>query len=281
MASVWMDFLQQTAETEAERQVVSEVMKIKAVLQHKRHDESESEVCELLLSKLQRMKITVKVLQKTGIGKTVSSFQRHMSEEIRVIATSVVTAWKVLVDEYEDKIYKEEDDDLELQKNKENQSILANKPKRPIIRIKFKKVDIASERENCVDGPVTPIQQLWSKKESDWADEQVKRTNSSNETRSFKADSGKQKSGKCIVEKSIAKELGSASKPTVRQTGLNTEKERNGKVGSDIERKIEATKRKLRENYMEVERMKKKRSVQVIELHQGLNLPQTRHILRY
>ncbi|KAI3709002.1 hypothetical protein L2E82_38678 [Cichorium intybus] len=81
-------------------QGVAEVMRMKKILD-KSGDESESEsvLCDLL-TKLESMGLSVKTLEATGIGKTVSALKKHASENVRRISVTLVKGWKGTVNEW-------------------------------------------------------------------------------------------------------------------------------------------------------------------------------------
>ncbi|KVI01472.1 Transcription elongation factor, TFIIS/CRSP70, N-terminal, sub-type [Cynara cardunculus var. scolymus] len=76
-----------------------EVLKIKKVLDNSYGDESELVVYELL-SKLQHMGLSFKTLEATGIGRSVSAFQKHGSRDVRQNARRLIKMWRGVADEW-------------------------------------------------------------------------------------------------------------------------------------------------------------------------------------
>ncbi|CAH1433417.1 unnamed protein product [Lactuca virosa] len=89
---------------------VAEVLKMKKILD-KSGDESQSElvVCELL-KMLQSMELSMKTLEATMIGRTVSALKKHSSEKVCRIAVTLMKSWKRKVDEW----LKKESNDVKL-----------------------------------------------------------------------------------------------------------------------------------------------------------------------
>ncbi|GKB65075.1 transcription elongation factor TFIIS/CRSP70 [Tanacetum coccineum] len=82
-----------------ETKLIGEVLRIKEILEKSGHQSGcEPRMC-VSLKKLQRMVLSVKTLQETGIGKTVKALQKHVSEDVSQIARELVKKWKALVDE--------------------------------------------------------------------------------------------------------------------------------------------------------------------------------------
>ncbi|XP_050234404.1 probable mediator of RNA polymerase II transcription subunit 26b isoform X2 [Mercurialis annua] len=87
-----------TDEIEQESMVVGEVLRIKDILLNGR-DESDSVLFESL-RRLQLMALTVDTLKATEIGKAVNGLRKHGSNEIRHLTRLLIDGWKVLVDEW-------------------------------------------------------------------------------------------------------------------------------------------------------------------------------------
>lgn len=81
-------------------QGVAEVLRMKKILERS-GDESESVqvVCDLL-TKLQSMELTMKTLETTKIGRTITTLKKHASEKVRQIAVKLVKEWKRTVEEW-------------------------------------------------------------------------------------------------------------------------------------------------------------------------------------
>ncbi|PWA55057.1 methyltransferase-like protein 6 [Artemisia annua] len=83
-----------------ETKMIDEVLRIKEILEKSGHESgSEPRMC-VSLKKLQRMMLSVKTLEATGIGKTVKALQKHASKDVSQIARTLVKKWKTLVDEW-------------------------------------------------------------------------------------------------------------------------------------------------------------------------------------
>ena len=162
--------------------VIDEVLRIKGVIEKSIQDELV--LCDSLM-KLQNMEISMEILEKTGIGKTVSLLRKHLSKDVGETARKLVKAWKDMVD-----------------KSLKNESIVA----KPV-----------SERAKNEQSSVTCDQRP---KDSD-------------------------------VKTGDQKDI--------------------------IEKKLEASKRKLQRSYEEFESMKKRRKIQVLYLHE---LPPQNHPIK-
>ncbi|KAI3827700.1 hypothetical protein L1987_01783 [Smallanthus sonchifolius] len=74
-----------------------EVLRMKRILD----DESVSESVVLeSLKKLLNIRVSVKTLEATGIGRSIRVLQKHGSKDVRQIAWALVKKWKGIVDEY-------------------------------------------------------------------------------------------------------------------------------------------------------------------------------------
>lgn len=87
-----------TEEIEEESEIVGEVLRIKEVLGNHR-EESDGVLFESL-RRLQLMGLTVETLKATEIGKAVNGLRKHGSKQIRLIAKTLIDAWKHMVDEW-------------------------------------------------------------------------------------------------------------------------------------------------------------------------------------
>ncbi|KAJ8648677.1 hypothetical protein MRB53_001700 [Persea americana] len=87
-----------TEEIEEESEIVGEVLRIKEVLGNHR-EESDGVLFESL-RRLQLMGLTVETLKATEIGKAVNGLRKHGSKQIRLIAKTLIDAWKDMVDEW-------------------------------------------------------------------------------------------------------------------------------------------------------------------------------------
>lgn len=81
--------------------MIKDVLRIKGVLDEDKDGCKSEWVVSYMLLKLGEIKVTMKVLEVTGIGMRVSTiFQKHASEEIRRNAKMLVRAWQCTVDEW-------------------------------------------------------------------------------------------------------------------------------------------------------------------------------------
>lgn len=87
-----------TKEMEEEDRTLEQVHRIRGILSN-HQDQSDDALLELL-RKLQLMELTVKVLEKTKIGKAVNVLHKHNSKRIRRLSRSLIDGWKVIVDEW-------------------------------------------------------------------------------------------------------------------------------------------------------------------------------------
>ncbi|XP_047151933.1 probable mediator of RNA polymerase II transcription subunit 26b isoform X2 [Vigna umbellata] len=87
-----------TDEMDEETQYMGEVLRIKDVLLN-REEESESVLFESLRM-LQLMELTVDCLKATEIGKAVNPLRKRGSKEIRQLAKTLIDGWKQMVDEW-------------------------------------------------------------------------------------------------------------------------------------------------------------------------------------
>nr|DAD42920.1 TPA_asm: hypothetical protein HUJ06_001150 [Nelumbo nucifera] len=87
-----------TEEIEEESQIVKEVLRIKDVLANS-EEESEGVIFESL-RRLQLMALSVDTLKATEIGRAVNNVRKHGSKEIRHLARTLISGWKVMVDEW-------------------------------------------------------------------------------------------------------------------------------------------------------------------------------------
>ncbi|KAL8265098.1 hypothetical protein R6Q59_023228 [Mikania micrantha] len=90
--------LDQIRETEDETKQIAEVSWIKANLDSNGY---KSEwVLGYLLKKLKQIVVSMKVLEATMIGKSVSRLQKHTSRCIRQTARMLIRSWRSMVDEW-------------------------------------------------------------------------------------------------------------------------------------------------------------------------------------
>ncbi|CAL5193301.1 unnamed protein product [Lathyrus oleraceus] len=87
-----------TDELEAESQLLTEVLRIKEVL-NSYEDESDSVLFESL-RRLQLMHISVDLLKSTEIGKVVNPLRKYGSKDVRQLARVLIDGWKEMVDNW-------------------------------------------------------------------------------------------------------------------------------------------------------------------------------------
>ncbi|KAL4564457.1 hypothetical protein LXL04_028521 [Taraxacum kok-saghyz] len=242
-------------------QGVAEVLRMKEIL-HKSGDESQSEsvVCELLTN-LESMELTVTSLETTMIGKTVSPLKKHESEKVRQMAAALVKAWRHTVDEWIMKQSNNVEQEALMTVNMNTETKMGGSEKPPKIN----------------NGGLVESSQ------------KTEATTKSKVEENMKKLGGLEKAPKIgnggLVQKTEAtstrklqenmKELGGLEKaPKIGHGGVVD--------STKLEQGFEKAKRKLQEGYAKVENMKKKRRIQVMELHevtkQGL-LPQMRRCM--
>nr|GEY41618.1 transcription elongation factor, TFIIS/CRSP70 [Tanacetum cinerariifolium] len=239
--------------------------------------ESEEVVCDLL-NKLRDMRLSYKTLEATKIGITVNALKKHELKDVKQTAKVMIRDWKRMVDEYLDGdgkksvVVLEEEECGELNKNNvkpvngnERVVVLMSEQKtRNIVRLKLKKAQVTEKDNVQSKGPA----------EDDEGVPEVSRTTGLVNERK-REDESKSESRSVLLE--------SSRKPRElnMNTKLQTDQQRkkamnvvaatlkNQKVSSsNLDEKLEASKRKLQQSYKEEEFMKKKRRVQVLEFHE-------------
>ncbi|KAK1419917.1 hypothetical protein QVD17_29354 [Tagetes erecta] len=86
-------------EPEDETKTIAEVLRIKAILDDSGYKSEGVLLCELL-KKLKQKVVSMKVLEATMIGKSVSRFGHHASKDVRHAARTLVVSWRRIVDEW-------------------------------------------------------------------------------------------------------------------------------------------------------------------------------------
>ncbi|TYG96623.1 hypothetical protein ES288_A11G366000v1 [Gossypium darwinii] len=293
-----------TDEIEEESMIVGEVFRIKEIL-HNCQDEPDSVLLESL-RKLQLMALTVDILEATGIGKAVNRVRKHSSKQIRHLAQTLIDGWKELVDEWVsatkavagvtpesmnpsvDEVVDEEEEGL---------------PSPPLDMEALFAQPTAMELSQFFDGmdddgnpgssgdfvrnngrkPSEENRNLSKRKPQtsseanlalkDDKSQQMKRkepvTKPNNKPSSTNVGSGKPP--KHNIEPKASNESNSLQKPDKMAFPKKPLRSQQDKLKpSDeaaVQRKLEATKRKLQERYQQVENTKRKRTIQVMELH--------------
>ncbi|KAK4770844.1 hypothetical protein SAY87_031376 [Trapa incisa] len=286
-----------TDEIEEESKVFEEVMRIKEILFNS-HEEPESSLYESL-RRLQLMALTVGTLKETGIGKAVNPLRKHRSKDVSRLAQALISGWKTLVDDY----YKAtpviaapestpdsvknpstiEDEEEGLPSPPMDEAFLATQQTGQIEVFQEKFFDGMDDDGNPQTGG------LFTKNR----DNGVRRTLEKQKghlTGSYMKEDG----GLCIKKGGSIMKTGrpiKANPRPVRQADLNSEQKINKEMNLQLKKsnaapiqkrqlenqqnneaavqmKLEATKRKLQESYLQVEKAKKQRTVQVMDFHE-------------
>ncbi|KAJ9550777.1 hypothetical protein OSB04_014822 [Centaurea solstitialis] len=213
-----------------------EVLRIKHILDDAKLRESDESVVYESLSKLEEMGMCFKTLEATMIGKSVKGFQKHASMDIRQIARRLIKKWRCVADEWIDALEKASSSCV-VQQEKEEESKAAEK------QMVVKKESSGVVELRITESPIFEKAQVEEKeeekKEAKVAQKQMvmmKKESSSN-----------------VVKLRI-----------IPQEKANMEEEKS----ATIEKKLEASKRKLHERYEEVESAKRQRKIQVIQPYQ-------------
>ncbi|KAI3703927.1 hypothetical protein L1987_74126 [Smallanthus sonchifolius] len=231
--------LHQIRQTKDETKTIAEVSRIKPILDD---DKSEVGAVRALLLKLKQMAVSMKVLEVTMIGKSVSILQSHASKDIRQTARTLIRAWRLTVDEWmvvNDHSLPEEECS---ESNKINPPIEKQQGRPPLVPRKF-------NIENPKRRSTTPCASLETKKLQ-------------NPTKSI------------VLEKKLSVE----EKRSYPCASFETKRLQNPRKSIvldkklSVEEKLEASKRKLEEGYKEAHNAKRLRRTQVIEVGDVLRL---------
>ncbi|XP_012434874.1 probable mediator of RNA polymerase II transcription subunit 26b [Gossypium raimondii] len=293
-----------TDEIEEESMIVGEVFRIKEIL-HNCQDEPDSVLFESL-RKLQLMALTVDTLEATGIGKAVNRVRKHSSKQIRHLAQTLIDGWKELVDEWvsatkavagvtpesmNPSVDEEVDEEEEgLPSPPLDMDALFAQPTSMELSQFFDGMDDDGNPGSSGDfvrnngrKPSEENRNL-SKRKPQTSSEanptlkndksrQMKRqepiTKPNNKPSTTNVGSGKPP--KHNIEPKASKESNSLQKPdkmAVPKKPLRSQQDKLKPSDDDaVQEKLEATKRKLQERYQQVENAKRKRTIQVMELH--------------
>ncbi|GAV61497.1 Med26 domain-containing protein [Cephalotus follicularis] len=292
-----------TDEIEEESQIIGEVLRIKEFF-HNSQNESDSVLFDSL-RKLQLMSLTVDTLKATEIGKAVNCLRKHRSKQIRHLARTLIDGWKDLVDEWVNATKSlagaEEGTPESL-----NPYILDEEglPSPPLDEGVFFATQTMMELSQFFDGmdddgnprnsgefiknresrrkSSLDTQNIIKCKQQDPNDANVlAKDNRSHQmgkregvVKPYKPSNTDSESGrplKITAEPKVSKESKAQQKPDKVSLQKRPPSGQQDKFNcSDevaVQRKLEATKRKLQERYQQAENAKKQRTIQVMELH--------------
>jgi hypothetical protein len=261
--------LDQVQETEDETKMIAEVSRIKAILDNSGY-ESES-VLDGLLKKLKQKVVSMKVLEATMIGNSVSSLQKHVSEGIRQTARMLIRSWRCMVDEWmiaNDNTQEEECGGSHKNPPTEVPTMKHQRP--PVVPATKANKNAETPRNRKGNGQ--------SKETVTKHDVMTKR-----KLIEPKLQHKKPLTMVVLEKECFPREVKKLQNPTklimerghMPSASVETKKLQNPAKLIDkksVGEKLEATKRKLREGYMEAENTKRARRTQVIEVHDVLRL---------
>ncbi|MFS8001422.1 putative transcription regulator IWS1 family [Helianthus anomalus] len=219
-------------ETEEETRMIGEVSRIKTILNDSGY-KSERVLCDLL-SKLKHMVVSMKVLEVSMIGVSVTSLMNHASKDVRRTARMLVRSWRRMVGEWvvsNDNMPAVQDEECG-ESNKKYPPI-----ETPAGPIGFKVTNKQPKEPKLQHKK--PLTMVFLEKQSTTVDHQ---------------------------KPFAAVETMKLHKPTKSVGSLMSFDKKS------IEEKVEATKRKMQERYKEAEKTKRQRRIQVIEVHDVLRL---------
>ncbi|KAG4123357.1 hypothetical protein ERO13_D11G321900v2 [Gossypium hirsutum] len=292
-----------TDEIEEESMIVGEVFRIKEIL-HNCQDEPDSVLFESL-RKLQLMDLTVDILEATGIGKAVNRVRKHSSKQIRHLAQTLIDVWKALVDEWvsatkavagvtpesmNPSVDEEVDEEEGLPSPPLDMDALFAQPTAMELSQFFDGMDDDGNPGSSGDfvrnngrKPSEENRNLSKRKPQTSSEanpalkndksQQMKRqepvTKPNNKPSTTNVGSGKPP--KHNIEPKASNESNSLRKPdkmAVPKKPLRSQQDKLKPSDEDaVQQKLEATKRKLQERYQQVENAKRRRTIQVMELH--------------
>ncbi|XP_038684128.1 probable mediator of RNA polymerase II transcription subunit 26b isoform X2 [Tripterygium wilfordii] len=291
-----------TDEIEEAHQTVEELLRIKDIL-HNSEDESDTVLSDSL-RRLQLMALSVDMLKATEIGKTVNGLRKHGSSQIRHLARTLIEVWKELVDEWVNGT-KAVAGGEEGTPDSMNPSVLDEEeglPSPPLDEgVFFATQPTSMELSQFFDGmdddgnprnngefikhhengrrPSPKNQNIIKRKQKNPNEGNgfmkenkshlIKRQEAVVKTsKPSNLASGPGRPQKVSTEQKVVSEsklLRRSDKATVQKKPLNAQQDCSDEV--TVQRKLEATKRKLQESYQQAENAKKQRTIQVVELH--------------
>ncbi|XP_076908835.1 putative mediator of RNA polymerase II transcription subunit 26c [Bidens hawaiensis] len=233
--------LDRIQETQEETRTIAEVSRIKADILDSAYNVSEGVILRDLLLKLKQMAVSMKVLEASKIGVTVSGLRHHSSKDVRHAARSLVRAWRLIVDDWMDA---NDNNNNIMPVCPQEVPVVPTKISQPIIEKATRVVDLIRRQLNRRRlGTAVVEKEVKINKPSTVVEKDHKST---------------------TVE---TRKMQNPTKSAVGQLKTNLEKEL-----SVEDRKLEAAKRKMHECYEELENRKRQRRVQVIEVHDMMRL---------
>ncbi|KAL0428451.1 UNVERIFIED_CONTAM: putative mediator of RNA polymerase II transcription subunitb [Sesamum latifolium] len=275
-----------TDEIEEESQILDEVLRIKAII-----DNKQEESCEMLLDSLRRlqlMTLSVEILKDTEIGKSVNAMRKHGSKEIRTLVRTMIESWKTLVDAWVDATTAVAAAEVTTESAvvEEEQGL----PSPPLDEGAFFATPTNMELSKFFDGMDDDGNPRDDKNQENVAKsptdssthpkDQKKSEQKTNQESTLKKRAPPCKPNRPPNDESATRR----PKPPVQPKANNETKiQQNGTMPkkpvphqqekfdcndeASVRTKLEAAKRKLHERYQEVEKAKKQRTIQFVELH--------------
>ncbi|CAA7388991.1 unnamed protein product [Spirodela intermedia] len=291
-----------TEEIEEENQIIGEVLRIKEIIVNKDY-ESDSRLFESL-RRLQLMALSVEVLKATEIGKALNGLRRHSSRQISQLVSSLIGAWKILVDEWMDATaaLTEGTPESKAPSVVEDEEEEGGLPSPPMDEGALFTTPGAMELSQFFDGMSDDGCAQKDDGSGKRAEDRMKKPSAQNQKRSMRKHqpSNKQEESpqepvaeRCrpqaevplaqrkLSSSSVASGPGRPQKACVAKVNGSFQK-RQGSSGTGkktsssshnlheeipVCAKLEAAKRKLHEGYQQAENAKKQRTIQVMELH--------------
>ncbi|CAJ1915878.1 unnamed protein product [Sphenostylis stenocarpa] len=281
-----------TDEIDEETQYLGEILRIKDVLLNR--EESDSVIFESL-RRLQLMELSMDCLKATEIGKAVNPLRKRRSEDIRLLAQTLIDGWKQMVDEWviattttaiaasdegtpdsvNPSVVDDEEEGLPSPPMDEGAFFVA-----PTGSIKLSEFFDGMDddgnprpsgpshknRDNNGRKPTIPNREIKS--------QQAKKNETAVPVRPIKpvaTDSGRGKpplskmQGKSNVEPKMQQRIENNSMTRRPPSGQLDKSMHSDDVAT--QQKLEATKRKLQESYQQAENAKRQRTIQVMEIN--------------
>ncbi|KAK1423605.1 hypothetical protein QVD17_18910 [Tagetes erecta] len=220
-------------ETEDETRMIAEVSRIKAILDDNVNKYSETVLMCDLLKKLKQMVVSMKVLEVTMIGESVSRLGKQaLSKDVRRSARTLILAWRRVADEW----MIVNDHKIVMSKEKEKECSGSNKKEKPTSEQQpsttFNTAQVALNRKGKVMVEARKIKLQEQPKL-----EQKNRLTLSEKECFITGDEDRKKRGNMMLPSAASvKTMKMTEKAIVPPMSLN-----------DVDKKIEASKRKLQE----------------------------------
>ncbi|XP_004249724.1 probable mediator of RNA polymerase II transcription subunit 26b [Solanum lycopersicum] len=257
-------------EIEEESRVVEEALSIKKIIDNSQN-ESDSNVYKSL-KRLQTMGLSVEILQKTEIGKSVSTLRWHNSKNIRCLVRKMVKEWIEMVQEWVDARAA-----LTERKSESTKAFVVDEeegglPAPPLedLPFLFSQTTSKIELSQIFDGMDDDGNVIISVDQKD--EQEKKRTSLVKPNKPPGVNPGRGRPTKRALEQKLNNdhEMKLQEKFDKRKTQtrpVHTQQNKLKCLDEDAERlNLEATKRKLHECYQQVENAKRHRTVQVMSL---------------